>query len=487
MESSEIEVLVEELEQRVDRLRALYEQYFMGIEKLEPTVPRKDVERRLWVLRREQIRNTGLRFKFNMIVQRYNTYQQYWQRILREIEAGTYKRDVRRAAQRFGTEVLTAATRKRFGKLLEQMGADGADELQSVDVEFDDQDMWGEEPAQQPDFGRIDAEQPALAVARADFGVIDEGEAPSALKPAPRPTRRNDVPPPPSRLFPDDEEEDTNPRASAFRIDPASRASEPSIGSGIVSGIVRAPAEQPSEPAPRPALLSALAGPVRRAPPIARPIAATQAGSGLGRQATASRASSPGPTSPEAARVPNAPNPGRAQSGASSASSPIAPAPQHGPGTPNHHAPSQAVGSLSPSARAPSPSPPRPSAPLAGKPAPMRPAVAAPEGVSPNSPDRAVRPLAGANPNRLAAPGPRVADSLADTGLPHTRVRQIYETYVQARRACNESTSAITENGLAEMLRASAEKLRGKHSGKNIDFDVVIRNGKAILKPIIKG
>ena len=37
-----------------------------------------------------------------MIIQRYNTFQQYWQRICREIENGTYKRDLGRAAERFG-------------------------------------------------------------------------------------------------------------------------------------------------------------------------------------------------------------------------------------------------------------------------------------------------------------------------------------------------------------------------------------------------
>ena len=59
MEAAEIEKLVGELEIAVDRLRSLYEQYFMGIEKLEPTVPRKDVDRRIQVLRKEQIRNTA--------------------------------------------------------------------------------------------------------------------------------------------------------------------------------------------------------------------------------------------------------------------------------------------------------------------------------------------------------------------------------------------------------------------------------------------
>lgn len=66
-------------------------------------------------------------------------------------------------------------------------------------------------------------------------------------------------------------------------------------------------------------------------------------------------------------------------------------------------------------------------------------------------------------------------------------MRQIYERYVQARRACKESTSTVTENALADMLRSSVQKLRSKHSGKDIDFDVVIKDGKAVLKPVIKG
>jgi hypothetical protein len=101
-EATEIERLVGELELAVDRVRSLYEQYFMGIEKLEPLVPRKDVDRRIHILRKEQIRNTAQRFRFQMIIQRYNTYQTHWQRICREMENGTYKRHVIRAQQRFG-------------------------------------------------------------------------------------------------------------------------------------------------------------------------------------------------------------------------------------------------------------------------------------------------------------------------------------------------------------------------------------------------
>ena len=64
---------VEELELKVERLKALYQQFFMGIEKIPPDVLKKEVDRSIWRLRREQLRGTRLLFKFQQIVQRYNT------------------------------------------------------------------------------------------------------------------------------------------------------------------------------------------------------------------------------------------------------------------------------------------------------------------------------------------------------------------------------------------------------------------------------
>ena len=102
MTPKEQEIAIKELEERVDRLRNIYEQYFLGFERLEPTVPRKDVDRRFMLLRKEQIRNTALRFRFNVVTQKYNTYAMHWVRICRQIEEGTYKRHLRRAKARFG-------------------------------------------------------------------------------------------------------------------------------------------------------------------------------------------------------------------------------------------------------------------------------------------------------------------------------------------------------------------------------------------------
>ena len=41
-------------------------------------------------------------------------------------------------------------------------------------------------------------------------------------------------------------------------------------------------------------------------------------------------------------------------------------------------------------------------------------------------------------------------------------------------------------DSLAKSLRDSSEKLRQKHVGKAVDFEVQVKDGKTILKPIVE-
>ena len=100
MDSKEQEDLLHEIETELDRLHAMYNQYFMGIEKLEPMVLRKRLDRKIYALRKDKIRNTALRFRFNRQIQKYGTQSSYWARICRQIEEGTYIRDINRANRR---------------------------------------------------------------------------------------------------------------------------------------------------------------------------------------------------------------------------------------------------------------------------------------------------------------------------------------------------------------------------------------------------
>jgi len=97
MDAQEYSAQVEDLEKKLDRLRALYEQYFMGIERLEPSIMRHDVEKRFRLLRKERCSNTAVRFRFQTLIQRHTTLMAHWQKVCRAIEEGTYEPHIQRA------------------------------------------------------------------------------------------------------------------------------------------------------------------------------------------------------------------------------------------------------------------------------------------------------------------------------------------------------------------------------------------------------
>ncbi len=356
MEQAEIERIVDDLDTDLDRLRALYDQYFMGLQKIEPMVLRKEIDRRLYAVRREQIRNTGVRFRFNMISQRYNTFQTYWGRICRQIEEGTYKRHMLRAKERFGT---------------------------------------------------IKPLQPPSAKPQLDnFGVIEPDFGPDSERPAP------------------DWEFDVDVDAD-----------------DMFQGVFDLPAAPP--------LPAITLPPGRPDPTIDAPTE---------RRMEIAQRFEPDPTSYSREFV-------------------IPPPP------PTSRAAEVRTQIASPSLRWPSLEPPPPSS------SGSRPAVPSAPGSLPRPPISVARPQPGAPsiaPPRfsMSAP-PLVSKAPHPSGLSDDRVRQLYSQYVDTKRKQNESTAAITFDGLAKSLRESSTKLREKH-GKGIDFEVVTKDGKTIIRPVIK-
>jgi hypothetical protein len=80
-------------EQSLNELVMKYEQYFLGMEKREPLPLLAEVERAARTYQNTPIINTMMKFKYNSLVARLNSYKQYWGRITRLIEEGKYSRD----------------------------------------------------------------------------------------------------------------------------------------------------------------------------------------------------------------------------------------------------------------------------------------------------------------------------------------------------------------------------------------------------------
>lgn len=82
-----------QFEHNLDELVIRYEQYFLGLEKRAPLKLLEEVERSARRYAGTNIINTMLKFKYNSIVARFNSYKQYWNRINTQIEEGKYSRD----------------------------------------------------------------------------------------------------------------------------------------------------------------------------------------------------------------------------------------------------------------------------------------------------------------------------------------------------------------------------------------------------------
>jgi len=82
------------LEKKLNQLKTEYDKYFTGIERIEPSRLRDEVQRIIRQAGTWHITNTATKFKRDNLVAQFNSYTQYWNRILRRIEEGTYERDV---------------------------------------------------------------------------------------------------------------------------------------------------------------------------------------------------------------------------------------------------------------------------------------------------------------------------------------------------------------------------------------------------------
>ncbi len=91
---------LDRLEKDLDALKATYELFFMGIEKVEPKIQFDSIRKRLRAVQERTVRNTGLKFRRQQLKAKFVTLQNHWNRVLRQRENGTYRRDVVRAERR---------------------------------------------------------------------------------------------------------------------------------------------------------------------------------------------------------------------------------------------------------------------------------------------------------------------------------------------------------------------------------------------------
>ena len=85
------------LEVKLNQLKLDYEKYFIGTRPTEPAQLRSEIQKTIIKWSNTRITNSALRFKFNSLNGRYQAFKRQWDTVLRQIEAGTYKRHIFKA------------------------------------------------------------------------------------------------------------------------------------------------------------------------------------------------------------------------------------------------------------------------------------------------------------------------------------------------------------------------------------------------------
>ncbi len=99
-QSRQLEGELDRLEAKISELRVLYEQYFIDVQPHPPDKLLDEVKRTIRKLLRAPFKNSQVRFRLRMLIQRFQTYGTYWERVMKQKEDGTYSRDLFKAEMR---------------------------------------------------------------------------------------------------------------------------------------------------------------------------------------------------------------------------------------------------------------------------------------------------------------------------------------------------------------------------------------------------
>lgn len=101
----------------------------------------------------------------------------------------------------------------------------------------------------------------------------------------------------------------------------------------------------------------------------------------------------------------------------------------------------------------------------------------------------ALRPPGATGSNPAFKPGPPAPPAkpvASDGGLNEQKIRAIYDAYVMAKKRCGEDTSRLSLDSVASTLKAQVPTLMKQHNAKSVEFKVVIKDGKAVLRALPK-
>ena len=489
------EEFLEDLEKTLDRLKAMYEQYFLGIAKVAPGPLHAEVERKIRDLTQANIRQTRLRYRFVTQQQKFASYNSYWRRTLREIEGGRYIRNlskIGREAISKGAEIpeeILAAMPKRMREQVIK-DRDAAIARAGRRKVGPNGDFVSEDSTQEDGFLELGAGEPSEAPL-----YLDDDDVPAQIREPVRRTVQKAAPNRPHQLSKDDEEFDLDAFFSQVQSEPEpeqvwvkSAPTAPKLapqvdaqpGPARISGTQ--PVARPSSPPAPPARRSGATIAPAQEPPITPVPPATLPG--VARIQTRAQppviSGQPRPGTP-----PVAPPPGPGPARLPTRPMGVVPPPESPPAgtrTMPGLQPTKPLIAQPPQARPPAP-PPIPTQPMPRMPSiPTGPASqrTRPLTVQPGSTTvHPAPPVQTMSFKRTDAPAPPLRPP---PGMSDADVNVLHANYIKAKQLVGEDAGPGSRDKLLRTINAQAPKIMDQYKADAVDFSVVVKDNQVIIR-----
>jgi hypothetical protein len=118
-------------------------------------------------------------------------------------------------------------------------------------------------------------------------------------------------------------------------------------------------------------------------------------------------------------------------------------------------------------------------------PPPMTPSTPTPTPTLVPTPTPAPVPAPAPDAPRVRPP-PLPAQKGAAPAMSDAELRTLYESFVAAKRSCNEDVSKVTLESITRTVNKQAPEIAAKFKAKRVEFKVAVRDGRAVLTAVPK-
>ena len=85
-----------------------------------------------------------------------------------------------------------------------------------------------------------------------------------------------------------------------------------------------------------------------------------------------------------------------------------------------------------------------------------------------------------------AGPPPLPVPRTPEPAMSDAELRVLYESYLAAKRSCNEDVSKVTLESISRTVNKQAPEIAARFKAKRVEFKVAVRDGRAVLTAVPK-